>query len=164
VNSAPSAECIWFKRLMTRVRFPSSAPSIFAKAPTGSNTFDTTFPAELWPPYLGDYTDASVRAMAQRVASSIIQINASIKAYRDSSDRSFEMQGLEALFRELMLPVLAFAFGLSGGRRMIDLYLDLPVRWKKWMRYQYVVRTQRGADVRFSLLLIAARPASTPTS
>jgi hypothetical protein len=119
-------------------------------------SIDTTIPAELWPPILGFYTDADVRAMAERVASSIVQINASIKAYRDESYRGFQTQWLEALFRELMLPVLAFAFGLGGGRRMIDLYLDLPPRLKKWMRYQCIVRTRRGADVRFISSLIAA--------
>jgi hypothetical protein len=79
-------------------------------------------------PNVADYHDPDVRKVADRVLERVNEANRQIETYnRDRSEQS-KTTFIEALFRDLALPVLAFAFGLGGGRRVIDLYFALPSR------------------------------------
>jgi hypothetical protein len=79
----------------------------------------------LYPPNLTFYTDPIVQNLARGVAEAVTSANEAIKAYNDDVQHHSKLTFLESIFRELALPVLAWAFGLGIGRRTIDLYRDL---------------------------------------
>ncbi|MGJ5044165.1 hypothetical protein [Bradyrhizobium sp. HKCCYLRH1062] len=83
------------------------------------------FPMPLVPPDVASYTDPVVQRLAQNVAKSVADANEVIKAYNEDVAHHGKLTFLEGIFRELALPVLAWAFGLGLGRRTIDLYRDL---------------------------------------
>jgi hypothetical protein len=83
------------------------------------------FPMPLVLPDVALYTDPIVQRLAQNVAKSVASANAAIKAYNEDVAHHDKLTLLEGIFRELALPVLAWAFGLGFGRRTIDLYRDL---------------------------------------
>lgn len=83
------------------------------------------FPTPLAPPNVASYTDPEVQRLAQSVAEKVASANEAIKAYNEDAAQHGRLTLLESIFRELALPVLAWAFGLGFGRRTIDLYRDL---------------------------------------
>jgi len=83
------------------------------------------FPLPLASLDVASYTDPVVRRLAQNVAKSVASANEAIKAYNEDVAHQDKLTVLEGIFRELALPVLAWAFGLGFGRRTIDLYRDL---------------------------------------
>lgn len=83
------------------------------------------YPTALYPPNLDLFTDPIVRRLAHHVADSVASANEAIKAYNEDVLRHAKLTFWESIFRELALPVLAWAFGLGIGRRMIDLYRDI---------------------------------------
>jgi hypothetical protein len=82
-------------------------------------------------PNVGDYHDIEVRKVADHVLERVNDANGQIETYKRDRFEHSKTTYIEALFRELALPVLAFAFGLGGGRRLIDLYLTLPTRLRE---------------------------------
>jgi hypothetical protein len=83
------------------------------------------FPTELYPPNVALYTDPIVQNLARHVAESVASANEAIKAYNEDVRHHANLTFWESIFREIALPVLAWAFGLGIGRRTIDLYRDL---------------------------------------
>jgi hypothetical protein len=83
------------------------------------------FPMPLVLPNVTSYTDPIVQRLAQNVAKSVANANVAIKAYNEDVAHHDKLTFLDGIFRELALPVLAWAFGLGFGRRTIDLYRDL---------------------------------------
>jgi hypothetical protein len=83
------------------------------------------FPIALQPPNLDLYTDSIVQRLARHAADSVASANEAIRAYNQDVQYHAKLTLLESLFRELALPVLAWAFGLGIGRRTIDLYRDM---------------------------------------
>jgi hypothetical protein len=100
------------------------------------------FPTELYPTNVALYTDPIVQSLARNVAESVADANKSIKAYNDDVISHANLTFLESIFRELALPVLAWAFGLGLGRRTIDLYRDMSYtsrqRLKRFSGYSLV--------------------------
>lgn len=86
------------------------------------------FPIALYPPNVASYTDPIIKRLAMRVAESVASANEAIKAYNEDVQHQIKFEAWESIFRELALPVLAWAFGLGIGRRTIDLFLDLSDR------------------------------------
>ena len=90
--------------------------------------FDPDTISTLRLPNVADYNDPEVRKVADHVLEGVNEANRQIETYNRDQFEQSKTTFIEALFRDLALPVLAFAFGLGVGRRVIDFYLALPSR------------------------------------
>jgi hypothetical protein len=79
---------------------------------------------------LADYSDPDVSTLAQRVQQRVIETREVIDRYGTNLKTHWRMELLQEIFKELALPVFAFAFGLGLARRTIDLVRDLPLRFR----------------------------------
>jgi hypothetical protein len=107
----PSARKIECAKLRTYVRQLKAEPQHLIRYP--SHNIDS-------------FSDSGVRALAEQVAAQVKEVNDENNAYSAELEIGFKVKFFESAFRELSLPVLAFAFGLGVARRTIDLYGDLP--------------------------------------
>ncbi|MET4390412.1 hypothetical protein ABIB73_006194 [Bradyrhizobium sp. F1.4.3] len=90
---------------------------------------------------LTDYSDPDVSTLAQRVQRRVIETNKLIDSYGTDLKSHWQMEALEEIFKELALPVFAFAFGLGLARRAIDLVRELPQRFRApFQRIDRIVR------------------------
>jgi hypothetical protein len=105
----------------------------------GNLSFDPATPFPLRVPNWENYTDPETRKLAERTFSRVDGVNVQIEAFLRDLKTNSTAGALENLFREISLPILAFAFGLGVARRSIDLYLVLPPRLKmpvdKWLAF-----------------------------
>jgi hypothetical protein len=79
-------------------------------------------------PNVSDYHDPDVRGVADHILERVNEANRQIETYNRDRFEHSKTTFIEALFRDVALPVLAFAFGLGVARRLFDLYLALPTR------------------------------------